>query len=216
MNEVVTQKLHEFFEPYHLQSIGAGQRILSPGDSTENVIYLVSGSVKQYDISDKGIEVVVNVFKENAFFPLYLKLLNVSNQYFFDSLTDVKYKLAPATKVLDFLKTNNDVTLDLLARVYSGAIGQQRRMVHLMGGTARSRLIFELVTAVKRFGEFSSDGSVTLAMHEEDIAKLSGLSRETVSRELKKLKDENLVSIINRKLSIANVTLLEDLLGDKV
>ena len=50
----------------------------------------------------------------------------------------------------------------------------QRRMAHLMGGTARSRLLFELINEAKRFGGRDKTGSYVLKMSESELGARSG------------------------------------------
>lgn len=45
---------------------------------------------------------------------------------------------------------------------------------------------------------------------EMELAQLAGLTRETVSREMKKLKDKNLVTFSKNMLEIPNSALLEE------
>ncbi len=96
-------------------------------------------------------------------------------------MTDCELCVAPVNDVTDFVISQSDVMLELLRRVYRGAVGQQRRMAHLMGGSAAHRLLFELVVAAKRFGEKEADGRIKIALHEDDLAGLTGLSKRQLS-----------------------------------
>lgn len=80
---------------------------------------------------------------------------------------------------------------DLLSRVYRGVDGLLGRLTHLMASSARTRLVYELVVEGERFGTEREDGAITLDINEKDLGARAGLSRETVSREAHKLKNEN-------------------------
>jgi CRP-like cAMP-binding protein len=71
-----------------------------------------------------------------------------------------------------------------------------------MSGTARSRLLYELLIEARRFGEKQPDGGYVLQSNETDLAARSGLSRETISREMKKLKAQGLVDITKSRIII--------------
>jgi len=143
-------------------------------------------------------------------------LNDVLNMYFFEAATDVKTHIAPSTAAVQFLQENPDITLDLLRRVYRGTDGLLRRMAHLMGGDAKHRLVFEIVNTGYRFGELQEDGSLHLAFSESELGRLSGLTRETVSRTLKTLKAAGLLKVTRRGISVTNMQRLEALLGDAV
>jgi CRP-like cAMP-binding protein len=76
--------------------------------------------------------------------------------------------------------------------------------------------MYELLIACRRFGEKSNTGSYSLVMNETDLAARAGLSRETVSREMKKLENEGLVKIKSGKVTIADMAAFEEKLGKVV
>jgi CRP-like cAMP-binding protein len=172
--------------------------------------------VNEYDITPDGKEVVVNIFKPGAFFPMSSALNATPNDYFFEASTTATVHIAPPEAAVQFLQDNPDVALDLLKRVYKGVDGVLRRMAHLMGGDAQHRLLFEVLNAVHRFGEQQGDGSWLLLLNESDLGKHSGLARETVNRNIKSLKDAGLLKIGAKTMVIVDLKKLEALLGNTV
>jgi CRP-like cAMP-binding protein len=116
---------------------------------------------------------------------------------------------APPEDVLAFLRANPDITLNLLSRIYRGTDGILQRILHLMGGDALSRLQFELLNSAYRFGETLTDGTVRLVMTEGDLAKRSGLARETVSRNLQDMKNRGIVTVTQGNIILKDVHWLE-------
>lgn len=94
--------------------------------------------------------------------------------------------------------------------------GVLRRMAHLMGGDAKTRLMFELLNAAYRFGEPHKDGSVFLPLKEGDLARHSGLARETVNRNIQALKTASLLTITHNGITVHDLKELEALLGANV
>ena len=129
-------------------------------------------------------------------------------------MTDVELQLAPADEVVDFLKAEPEVTYNLLSRLYSGVDGLQRRMTHLMGGSARSRVLFELIVECNRFGKPQEDGSYILSVNGSELAKSSGLTRETTNRELSKLKTHGLIARQGKLLVVKSIGELQEALGN--
>jgi len=211
VNEDIKSQVNKFFSSYPLQQVSKGKVIIQAGDDPTGVIYLTKGNVHQYDIASNGEQIVVNVFKPPAFFPMSWAINKTPNQYFFEATSNIEYRLAPAEDAVQFLHDNNDVTFDLLARVYLGTDGLLRRMAHLMGGSARTRLLFELCVQATRFGKSASDGTIRLVMNERDLAMRAGLTRETVSRELGSLKD--IITVSREGFLVKKLSLLEEELG---
>lgn len=189
----VVDKLDTFFATYPLRTYPKGQILVFANEAPSHIFYVISGRVRKYDISYRGDEVIVNIFQHPSFFPMSWAINQTKNSYFYATETLVQVRVASPGDVIKFVKENPDVMYDLLSRLYKGTEGLLGRVVQLMAGTARSRLVYELIIEAKRFGKRLPDGSYVLDVTEADLAARSGMSRETVSREFSKLAKESLV-----------------------
>lgn len=211
----LNQKVSAFFSKYPTVEYKKGEILVRAGEEPRRIIYLLQGSVEEYDISPSGDKVVVNVFKPPAFFPMSWAINKTPNDYFFEAATDVVAQLAPPAEAVKFLHKEADVTFDLLKRVYAGTDGLLRRSAHLMGGGAQNRLTFELIVSAKRFGKKSVGGTV-IKMTEAELGERTGVSRETVSRELARLKKQGLVSVSRNQILVSDISGLEKNLGSEL
>src|SRR6266496_482418 len=184
-----------FFSQFRELPFEKGEVLVQADTEPSGVFYVVSGQVRQYDIAPSGEEVVVNVFKPAAFFPMSWAINHTPNKYVFEAFTDVVARCAPADKAVDFLHDNPEVTFDLLARVFRGTDGIERRMVYMMQNDARRRLLLELLISAERFGERATDGSIFVPIHENELAARVGLARETANRALRHMKDNGLMEV---------------------
>lgn len=216
MQTDIADKIAAFFSKYPSRTFTKHQLLIRPQEPLESVFYVVEGRVNEYDITVSGNEVVVNVFKPGAFFPMSAALNGTPNDYFFEAGTSVTAHVAPTAAAVDFLTDNPDVTLDLLKRVYQGTDGVLRRMAHLMGGDAKHRLIFEILNATYRFGEQQHDGTWRVDFNESDLGKHAGMARETVNRSMKLLKDAGMVKIDGKAVVIPDIKALESILSNTV
>ena len=89
------------------------------------------------------------------------------------------------------------------------------RMTYLMAGNAYARLITELLIQAKRFGT-KNESTVEIKVSEKDLAALSGMSRETISREIKVLKEKSLVTFNKNILIINDMNQLEEELSEDI
>ncbi len=210
----IEQKIADHFSKYPKRSYPKGQILVFADEDPEHIFYIIKGKVRQYDVSYRGDEVIVNIFMPPAFFPMSWAINKTKNKYFFKTEADTELHIVPPEDALEFVKSNPDVLLDLLSRLYRGVDGLMGRMVHLMSGTANSRLIYELIIESRRLKK--ADGaqdSYTLSTNEGGFAARSGLSRETISREMHKLKTEGLVKVTPRGIVVKDLTKLEHKLG---
>lgn len=209
MDTAIIEKLDAFFSQFKHQSYKKGEILVRADDNPPGVFYLLEGYVKEYAISKKGDELVINVFKPVAFFPMSWAINNTSNEYFYEAMTDLEAWRAPREEVITFIKGNPDVLYNLMSRVYKGTDGILTRMTYLMSGNGYARLITELIIQSKRFGR-KDENIVEIKLSEKDLAAQSGMTRETVSREMKILKDKGLVVFQRNKLVINNLQKLEE------
>lgn len=209
------EKVEQFFAKYTLRSYSKGQILLLADEKANNIFYLESGRVKCYDVSYRGDEVIVNVFRPPSFFPMSLAINNGTNPFIYEAETDVKLRMAPADLVVEFVRDNPDVLFDLLSRVYRGIDGLLGRMAQLMSGNASSRVLYELVIECRRFGKPSQTGC-EISINEKDLAARVGLSRETVNREISKLKKQDFLVINSGSMTVRNVAELAKKLGQEI
>lgn len=212
----IGKKVAGFFEQHKPRRYDKGQVMIFAGDDPSYIFYLKEGTVRMYDVSYRGDEIVVNIFRPGTFFPMSWAINRRENPYFYQAFTPVEVYLANPDDVVTFVKENPDVLFNLLSRVYIGMDGLLQRMVHLMGGSAKGRLMYEILIECRRFGEYGPDGRCVITITETELAARAGLSRETVSRETRKLIDENLLTIGTGKITIPKMGDFEHKLGKTV
>ena len=183
--------------------------IIFAGEEPRGVVYLEEGIIRKYSINNKGNEIVINVYKPGSYLPISWALEDIPNEYFYDVSSKSILRIAPKDDVKTFLTNNLDVALDLLERLYKGIEGLQKRMVYLMGENSTKRVLLELAIECKRFGLRQKNGTCILNLHESEIAHRSGLTRETVNRELVDLKNKKLIEINHRNILVKDLFSIE-------
>jgi CRP-like cAMP-binding protein len=216
MPEDIAKKVDGFFSQYAVRKYSKGQILILNGDETNYIFYLTKGKVKMYDVTYRGDEIILNVFKPFAFFPMSMAINHTQTPYIYEAETDIEIRQAPANEAVNFIKENPDVLFDLLARVYKGADGLIGRMTRLMSGTAQGRLIYELLLEGERFGKLDTSNGCALDINEKDIGARAGLTRETVSREIHKLKADGLIELRSKGIYIKDLPRLKQKLGQEI
>jgi CRP-like cAMP-binding protein len=214
-NLPVLDKLEFFFNHYPLKLYNKGHIFLFPNDQLNNVFYVAGGYVRVFDITKNGNEVVVNIFSPKSLFPMSKALNKTHNHYFYQASTSLMLREAPSDDFIDFLNQNADVAVYLLAKSYLAAQFIRRRMAHLMGGSANNRLVYEIIMLAHDFGT-PNDDRYLIAINESEIGARSGLSRETVSREIKTLKNRDLLSVTSGGIVVHSIKSLENKLGSEL
>lgn len=215
MDSQTTQKLVDFFSTHTQQMFAKQTIIIRAGESPKGIFYLQKGHVRQYVITQFGEEMTLNIYKPGAFFPMSQAVNEYPNLYYFEAMDEVLVWVAPKDETVAFIKKDPDIMYDLVKRVFRGLEGLLSRMEYLMSGDARTRLITVLIISGKRFGELEENRTaIHLKLTHQDLASLTGLSRETVSREMMLLRKQNLISYSSSNINILDESGLEKILTD--
>ena len=209
MQNQVTEKINNFFAKYERQTHKKGDYLKTSDKQPQGVFCLQSGIVRCFAISKEGAELTINVFKSVSFFPVAWVINNAPDNYTYEALTDMEVLIAPKNEFEIFLQSNPDVVYDLLKRIYRGLEGYFMRMESLLSGEPYFRIVVQLVIHTRRFG--TKDGErYSVPLTHSQLASFTGLTRETVTREIKKLEEKKLVTYEGKKLIVLDITKLEE------
>lgn len=207
------QKVIEFFANYTRQVFGP-RHIIVPAFSQPSGVYCVkSGHVKQYSLTPEGNELIVNIYKPGAFFPMIWAVTDRPNNYFFEAMDEVVIYRAPKEEVLRFLQSEPDVLYDLCKRLYIGLDGVLQQMTFNSVSDVRKKVVATLLMLGKRFGTIAENTIIVdMYVTHKEIGLFSGTSRETVTRMLHQLHEEGLIEIKHKQLTLLDVKKLEEVL----
>lgn len=212
MDEEVIKKLNIFFNQYQVLKFKKGKTLYRPDDQILNIYLLKNGLIRQYIISEDGIESTINLFRPISFLPVMLVLSSQPNKYFFEAQTDVEVLEAPAEKVLEFLQKEPVVLFDLTRRFAAAIGGLATRVEELSFNKAINRLTSLLLFLADRFGQ--ADGNkiiINLPLTHQDLASWASVSRETASRQLENLRKKGLIDYNKKIITILDKTRLQNL-----
>jgi CRP-like cAMP-binding protein len=204
------QKVDAFFSEYRELRYSKGEIIVFAGENNNNVYYIIEGRVKKYTVNYKGDEIILTMFRPPSFLPISQAINQKTiNRFYYAADTDLVVKRAPAHKVVAMLHENPDVMMSLLLRVNRALDEFLGRAVSLMASNALSRVAYEIYIETTRFGIPDKDGHYLIEITERNIAARTGLTRETVNREIRKLKEMNAVVVERRGIVVKDISYLE-------
>lgn len=176
----VVKAIQKFFSHYKTISYQKGRILLRPGDDINTIHLLTKGVVRQYAASPRGEEITIHLYRPGSFFPMALVLAGAANRFYFEADSGVTMKEAPVGHVLKFIREDTNALFDLTTRLSQAIDGLATRIEHGLPLRARERVENLLVYLTERFGE--------KRLTHKEMASWLGVSRETVSREMSKLR----------------------------
>ncbi len=206
---ISSEIINSFFDKYPLRQYKKGQVFILSGERSDYLYLLTQGRVKMYDISYRGDEIILHVYKSPGLFPVSHAITQTNNRYIYEADSDTTVRRAPIAEARKFLKSSRLVAFDLLKQLYERVDQLHERETLLMSGSAKGRLLYELLTQCRQFGATKIDGGFQISLSEKDLGAHVGLSRETVSREAKKLERKKLIHVDRKTIFIPSAIRLE-------
>lgn len=194
-------KLHSISDNWVVRKYPDKQILIYSGDETSRLFYIQKGFVKVYNITDEGEERILLILKPQDIFPL-LRDPEKSIQrslYFYSAMSDVELMINDQEKVISGLRKNRQESWELLRYISDFSSVLSERLAQLESKKAGNKLtrLFGYLISVCGSETKLNAYILRLKLTHQDIASMVGLTRETVSKELKKLERKNLITYRN-------------------
>ncbi len=191
-------RVEHFVQQYPIKQFDRNQTILLKGDTPETVYAIKSGFVKGYDIDGIGNEQLVWLGAKGDIFPMvWVLALQEEVDYFFSAFSDVEVYAVERLAMLDFIRKSHAALFEVTKRLATRLSDALRHLNAAEKAKAEEKIIHTLYFLSLRFGHLDNGDDtareIALPVTHQDIANLLGLTRETVTVELKKLKDQGII-----------------------
>ena len=203
MEQQFQEKFTKFFEKYPLIKYGSKEIIYRPQEMINQVAFVKSGFVRIYNQDQDEKEITFSGFKPIFLMSYFFSKKNIPNQYFFQALTVVEIWKAPIIEFDKFLLKNPSEAVNL-TNICLGSLHQVlQSWENSLRGDAYSRIAKLILTLSKDYGK-TIDGKITIDFHttHQLIASMLGVSRETVSIQIKKMENNGLILQQSNKIII--------------
>ena len=210
MDFTPSEKLKLFFATSNPSFFKKGDVVLRIGDELMASYYVKKGLIKDSSISFEGHEFTLFIFKPEDIFSYNWIFNQIPNEHIFRALTDCVIYQKSREGLLLFLEQNPDVMLMITQKIVIRLRGLTQRMEHLAYGTARQKVSSIINILSERFGKQNEKGvTISMKLTQQDISELIGLSRETTSIEINKLREEKILSLASGYYTILNLKVLQ-------
>ena len=209
----VFRKINKSSFPPIVESFERGKTIFFPGDPAERVFFLVKGAVKLSRVYEAGEEITVALLRENSVFGVLSLITGQKSDRFYHAVafTPVELLSAPIEQVESALKENPELSM-LMLRGLSSRILQTEMMIETLAHRdMASRLVSFLLILCRDFGVPTTEGiRIDLKLSHQAIAEAIGSTRVTVTRLLGDLRDQEMISIHKKKITVYNPVALSE------
>ncbi|HEY5668145.1 MAG TPA: Crp/Fnr family transcriptional regulator [Candidatus Saccharimonadales bacterium] len=189
--------LSEFVRQHSLKTYKRNETLIFQDDQPDIIYYIKSGFVKGYDIDSQGTEQLLWLGSAGDFVPLsWIFNTEPTVPYFFSALSAVEAYEIRRSDIQEFLKANGGALQEITQELAERLTSTYHHLNAAAKARAEEKILYSLYFLSRRFSDLARHTvrQVSLPITHKDIANLIGLSRETVSQELKKLKDAGYIN----------------------
>ncbi|MEL6490324.1 MAG: global nitrogen regulator NtcA [Cyanobacteria bacterium J06634_6] len=191
--------------PPAIDSYERNKTIFFPGDPAERVYFLTKGAVKLSRVYEAGEEITVALLRENSVFGVLSLITGDRSDRFYHAVafTPVELLSIQADQMSQALKEHPELSAIMLRGLSSRILQTEMMIETLAHRDMGSRLVSFLLILCRDFGIPGSEGiTVDLKLSHQAIAEAIGSTRVTVTRLLGDLREQNMISIHKKKITV--------------
>lgn len=178
-------------------------------EETGNYMYLVlSGKVKVAKAGTGGKETILAIHRSGDFFGEMSLLDGKTAPATVSAMEDSKIISVSGTDFHKYLLHNEKVMLQII-QVLCARLRQVWQTQSLSSSTADARIRMGVYQLAKRHGIRDAHGTIIdLKITHQELAEMVGTSRETVTRVLTRLREQGIIEIDQRRITLLDAKAL--------
>ncbi len=190
--------------------------IIYQGEIPRCGFYLKEGIVKVYNLHDNGNEQILRFYGPGEFFPLpWLYGKMATEFYYYEAVENCEVVSVTRQDVDTIIKHDPELTNYIFDAMLSDQTALNLRIISLEQPRANEKLEYTLYYLLFRYGKNIGNEIYVINMNLTHItlANLVGLTRETITMEMNKLKRKGIITY-SKKIYKIDRRKLEQVIGE--
>lgn len=185
------------------RSYKKGQMLYIEEDPRDRIYFLISGYVKLVKEDDNGNSVYYHYIKNLEVFPWVGMITDHTYNHSAEAATDIEVLYIPKDCFEQQLHRNHRLLSKVIHKLSAIIKRREEQVIKMKNGNAKLRVMQTLENLMVDLGEkIGEDIIIDCPITIKEIANVSGTSRETVSKVLKQLKQERVMTVTGKKMKI--------------
>ncbi len=187
-----------------------GEIIFHQGSIGSTLYIIVAGQVRIYTTSEAGQELTVTLFRDGDFFGEMALLDGQPRAASAEAMCHTTTLTLHRAAFLDTINACPPIAASVL-EVMAARIRQANMAAEQLANmSASQRVVRQLLSLAARYGT-ADGGEIRIDIHltQDDLASLSGTTRETVNRVLANLRGQGLIRVERARVSVIDLDQLE-------
>ncbi len=183
-----------------------GENIFLEGRPVSHLIYLKSGLIKLYKQIEEKREIILDVMSPDKFIGLTSVFYENLYPYSASTLEEGELVYVNSKVFRDIIAENGEYALRILTELSARMVFLIDRMIALTKKQVPGRVAEMLLYFSK---EIYKTNEIHLPLTRQEIADLIQTSKETVSRTLAEFRNDRIIELDDRKVTLKSIELLE-------
>jgi DNA-binding response OmpR family regulator len=193
-------ELKNFFDDHgELLSFKKDETIYNKGDHSNMVYLILKGVVKSCGLDEDGKELITSIYSADDFLGFTSLTDHLPYQEYTIAMEDVELAGISKEKVKAILEDNKAVTLELMDVIAGNLTDIKKQLLQMAYSSVRKKTAQTLLLFSKAINR-DKDGALKIAR--SDLAGVAGIATESLIRTLSDFKNEGLIAIENRTISV--------------
>ena len=185
-----------------------GDIIIHEGSLNSNIIYLKSGLVKEYVRTSSQKEQILQIVKKFSYLGLPSLFGDRVNHYSYAALEDIKVCYIDISIFNKLIRENGEFAYQILVSVSRDSLNNFHRFM----SQSQKKTYGKVADALLFFSRIIYEAqNFEIPFTRQELADLIGISRESATRVLLKLKDDGILSVDERHVQINDLDLLQQI-----
>lgn len=199
-----------FFNQFPVITFEKGERVVRPGELETNIVLIKSGVLRVYTTSKRGKKIAITCLNPPLYKNFILGLAPFFNKYYIEALTPVEIWKTPKKEFLNYAEKHSNAYISLVQSLHIIIKDLYYQIEWLKTGNACQKIATLLYNLATRLGKnVKGIRVVEIKTTHQELASLSGLTRETVTAKLNKLKKKKIIQYKDGIIKVANINRLK-------
>lgn len=205
-------KLSQLLKNCQCLRLPGKKRVYRRGDAGEEMCIILSGGVKASTMSPDGKEIIFDLLSEGDFFGELSLLDGRPRTATVTTLVPSVLAVLRRDFLMSFMESSSITAIRLLHLLACRLRAADAFLEEVIFLDSETRLAKRIMALKEIYGKVvGSTAQIELAVSQQDIASLVGITRESVNRHLKKWERAKIISLQQGRLAIHNLPRLQEL-----
>lgn len=192
--------------------ISRKQKIYKEGNHPDNLYFIIKGKVKTFKINDDGKELVTELYNQGDFLGYIPLLEGGTYKDNAEAMEETELALIPRKEFKELLDNHKEIMHKFIKLLAKNITEKENHLLGLAYNSLRKKVAEALLLLHKKYCTSDKDLFI-LDITRESLATIAGTATESLIRTLSDFKNEQLIEMLDGKISVKDRKKLERLIN---